>query len=364
MDRPAPHAPDDSSPARLAGPGAVRLERRLAGPVDRVWSHLVDPEQRATWLAGGEVEPRVGGRVTLAFRHAEITDDPPPDDSRVAHEHGHLAYGVVIGWQPPRRLVHTWEDGDFEVSEVAFELNDEADGVRLALTHRGLDTRSMVVGVAAGWDAHLGTLAARLAGAPRPAFWRAFARAQERYADAFADQPDADGRPPGIPTLRSPVGGGHRLLYRRRVEAPVDAVWRVLAEPDLRDRWYPAELRFEGPVGGWARERFPDDPTPLPDGTLTAWEPLRRLAFTIEADPGASEPSVRRPQEVAILLEADGGATHVTFDYGFGDRSLAASVGAGWHVCLDALASVAQGRAAATEHAEVRRRYEAWFAGV
>lgn len=363
MERPAPHVPDDSSPARLVGPGAVRLERHLVGPADRVWSHLVDPEQRATWLAGGAVEPRVGGRVTLAFRHAEITDDPPPDDSRAAHEHGHLAHGVVIDWQPPRRLVHTWEDGDFEVSEVAFEVSDEVDGVGLAVTHRGLDTRSTVVGVAAGWDAHLGMLAARLAGEPRPAFWRAFARARERYAVAFADQAEADGRPAGVPTLRSLVGGGHRLLYRRRVEAPLDAVWRVVAEPELRDLWYPAELRFEGPVGGWARERFPNDPTPIPDGTLTAWEPPRRLAFTVEADPGSAEPSLRHPQDVAILLEAEGAATQLAFDYGFGDRSLAASVGAGWHVCLDALAAVAEGREAASDHAEVRRRYGAWFAG-
>jgi uncharacterized protein YndB with AHSA1/START domain len=364
MERTPLPTPDEAPPARLVGPGAVRLERQLAVPVDRVWSHLVDPEQRATWLAGGEVEPTLGGRVTLAFRHAEITDDPPPDDSRAAHEHGHLAHGVVIGWQPPRRLVHTWEDGDFEVSEVAFELSDLGDEVRLVVTHRGLDTRSTVVGVAAGWDAHLRMLAARLAGEPRPAFWGAFARARARYATAFADHPDAGGRPPGAPTLRSHLGGGHRLLYRRRVDAPVDVVWRVLAEPELRDQWYPAELRFEGPVGGWARERFPDDPTPLPDGTLTAWEPPRRLAFTVEADPGSSEPSLRHPQEVAILLEADGAATQLAFDYGFGDRSLAASVGAGWHVCLDALAASAEGREAASDDVELRRMYEAWFGHV
>jgi uncharacterized protein YndB with AHSA1/START domain len=362
MDRMPPHAPDDGPLARLTGPGAVLLERRLTGPLDRAWAHLVDPTLRATWLAGGALEPEVGGRVTLAFRHAEITDDPPPESARFAHDHGHQAGGVVTAWRPPQLLAHTWADGD-EASDVAFELSADGDGVRLSVAHRRLDTRAEVVGVAAGWDAHLGTLAARLAGTARPAFWRAYERSHARHAAAFAGAPDADGRPPGVPTLRSLVGGGHRLEYRRRVEAPVEAVWRVLAEPDLRDRWYPAELRFEGPVGGWAQERFPGDPTPLPGGTLTAWDAPRRLAFAIEADPTSDEASVRHPQEVAIDLEPDGPATELTFTYGFGDRTLAATMGAGWHVCLDALAATAEGREAASEPVEVRRRYEAWFEG-
>jgi uncharacterized protein YndB with AHSA1/START domain len=363
MYRTPPRPSDDSPLARLVGPGAVRLERRLPGPIERVWAHLVDPALRATWLAGGDIDPKVGGRVALAFRHAEITDDLPPSEHSEAHERGQLARGVVTAWQPPRRLAHTWDDGD-EASEVTFELSDDGGAVRLAVTHRRLDTRAAVVSVAAGWDAHLGTLAARLADEGRPPYWRAFESSEARHAAAFADEHDAAGRPPGAATLRSPAGGGHRLMFRRRIDATVDTVWRVLAEPDLRDRWYPAELRFEGAVGGWARERFPGAPMPLPDGTLTAWDPPHRLAFTMEADPGSNEPSVRHPQDVVIELEADGAAARLTFDYGFGDRSLAATLGAGWHVCVDAIAALAEGRAAEGDHTEVRRLYEAWFAGV
>ena len=363
MDRPSPPKPDDAPLARLVGPGAVRLERRLPGPVERVWAHLVDPVLRASWLTGGEIGPSVGGRVTLAFRHAEITDDSPPDAFRAVHEHGHIVHGVVTCWVPPRRLTHTGDDGE-ESSEVAFELEESGDGVRLAVTHRRLDTRAAVCGGAAGWDALLGTLAALLAGEPRPAFWRAFEHSEARHAAAFAGLADADGRPPGVATLRSLAGGGHRLGYRRLIDTPVDDVWRVLAEPALRDRWYPAELRFEGSIGGWARERFPDDSTPLPEGTLTAWDPPHRLAFTIEADPGPSEPSARHPQDLAIELEADDATTWLTFDYGFEDRSMAALVGAGWHVCLDALAALSEGREAASDDAELRQMYDAWFAGV
>ncbi len=356
---------DERTAVHLVGPGSVRLERRLAGPIERVWSYLTEPPLRATWLAGGDLEPRVGGRVTLLFRHAEITapDDAPPERYRDTHEHGHLASGVVTAWRPPTLLRHTWDDGD-EASEVTFELREDAGDVVLTITQRRLDTRGAVVSVASGWDTHVATLAARLDGDATPAYWRAFVASEERHATAFADRAEADGRPAGAATLLALEGGRHRLRFRRRVAAPSEAVWSVLAEPELRDRWYPAELRFQGPVGGWARERFPDDTAPLPAGTLTAWEPPQRLAFTIEADPQADEPSVRHAQSVAIDLEGDGDATRLTFTYTFGDRALAVSVGAGWHGCLDALVAVAERREPSADRRALRSVYDVWFAGV
>ena len=61
-------------------PDAVRIERLRPGPIERVWDYLVDPRLRATWLAAGAFEPRVGGTVELAFHHATRTpdDDAPP----------------------------------------------------------------------------------------------------------------------------------------------------------------------------------------------------------------------------------------------------------------------------------------------
>ena len=62
--------------------GAVRFERLLPGPLERVWSYLTQSEKRGTWLASGEIEPRVGGAADLLFKHSEITSEQPPERYR------------------------------------------------------------------------------------------------------------------------------------------------------------------------------------------------------------------------------------------------------------------------------------------
>ena len=53
--------PDADYGVRTA-PDTVRIERLLPGPIERVWQYLTDPQLRAQWFAGGELEPRTGGR--------------------------------------------------------------------------------------------------------------------------------------------------------------------------------------------------------------------------------------------------------------------------------------------------------------
>ena len=45
--------------------GAVRFERLLPGPVERVWSYLTQSEKRGTWLASGQIEPRVWAEIDI-----------------------------------------------------------------------------------------------------------------------------------------------------------------------------------------------------------------------------------------------------------------------------------------------------------
>src|SRR5690554_1666625 len=153
----------DNEFARTVAADTVRIERLLPGPIERIWNWLTDPEKRRLWLAGGEMEPFVGGNVELQFRHAELSEagEPVPERYRAMHEHGHVNRGRVTEYQPPRLLAYTWGHGPGDDSEVRFELSPDGERVRLVLTHRRLQGNDMS-SVAAGWHAHLGILGDRL----------------------------------------------------------------------------------------------------------------------------------------------------------------------------------------------------------
>jgi uncharacterized protein YndB with AHSA1/START domain len=165
----------------VIGEGAVRFERLLPGPIERVWSYLTDSEKRGTWLAIGEMEQRVGGRVEHLFRNSDLAgvDDPPPEkykdfvESRMS--------GEVLECEPPRLLRYSWDEPNSSPSEVTFELSSRGDRVLLVLTHRRLSTRDEMIGVAGGWHTHLGILAARLEGHEPPAFWPTHMRLESEY---------------------------------------------------------------------------------------------------------------------------------------------------------------------------------------
>jgi uncharacterized protein YndB with AHSA1/START domain len=53
----------------LTGTDTLTIQRRLPGPIERVWAYLTDGELRRQWLAAGDGnEGRVVQRVRLAQR--------------------------------------------------------------------------------------------------------------------------------------------------------------------------------------------------------------------------------------------------------------------------------------------------------
>ena len=167
---------------KVIGEGAVRFERVLPGPIERVWAYLTESDKRAEWLAGGEMEPREGGAVELRFLHAELTpyDEVIPDKHRGC-ENGAVVRGTITRWEPPHALAFTWDEATGRDSEVTIELRREGDAVRLELTHRRLDDRSLMLDVASGWHTHLGILAARLKGGTPPPFWEVHTAMEGAY---------------------------------------------------------------------------------------------------------------------------------------------------------------------------------------
>jgi uncharacterized protein YndB with AHSA1/START domain len=160
--------------------GAIRFERLLPAPIERVWDYLTDPELRRTWFAGGALEPRPGGAITLVFRNSELAGGEETPEKYRKYEGAEMP-ARIIRFEPPRLLVHSWREANDTESEVSFELSEQGDATRLVLTHRRLPNRAEMVGVAGGWHTHLALLEDILSGRPKQPFWSHHARAAADY---------------------------------------------------------------------------------------------------------------------------------------------------------------------------------------
>lgn len=166
----------------LTARDAIRIERLLPGPIDRVWDYFLDADKRRLWIGGGAIEPFVGGRVEIAVDNASLSekDDPPPP--RYAGDHGKgLIAGEVTACERPNLLAYRWSHGGDLPSEVRIELEERGDRVLLTLTHRRLPSRDWLLSVSAGWHTHLDILAALLAGEKPQSFWRAMTEHEAAY---------------------------------------------------------------------------------------------------------------------------------------------------------------------------------------
>lgn len=160
----------------LIAPMTVRLERMLPGPIERVWSYLTDSDLRSRWLATGEMPEQPGAKVELVWRNDDLSGrdeqrpEGVPEERRMDCE--------VIRFEAPRLLVLGWGASG---SEVTFELEPEGAEVKLTLTHRRLPDRGNLLGVSAGWHAHVDILIGVLRGGELPLFWANWTRLRGEY---------------------------------------------------------------------------------------------------------------------------------------------------------------------------------------
>ncbi|GGC58559.1 SRPBCC family protein [Chelatococcus reniformis] len=163
------------------GADEVRTERHFGAAPERVWDYLVRPEFRALWLAAGEIEPRIGGRVTLVFDHAALSLPPAAAALRYRGDNLHRVVGAVTAYDPPRLLAFTWGDH----GEVCFTLEATGSGTRLLMTHNGLVDSAAMREVAGGWHAHLDMLVERMAEQTPDDFWARYAVTSGLYEDGL-----------------------------------------------------------------------------------------------------------------------------------------------------------------------------------
>jgi uncharacterized protein YndB with AHSA1/START domain len=157
----------------VLSPTEVRFERLLPGPIETVWAYLTDSKKRGEWFASGPMEPWVGGKATLRFKHSDLSPlkAPPPEKFREMDAKGHEWSCTITEWDPPRRLAFTSERSSEVVFELAPHPDPKGDKVLLTLTHRKLASRDDMVGVSGGWHSHLAVLVDKAYGRVPPAFW-------------------------------------------------------------------------------------------------------------------------------------------------------------------------------------------------
>ena len=169
--------PVTTLPVTVIEPGTVKVERLLPGPIERAWAYIVESDKRAKWLAGGEFELRVGGRIELIFENDKLSGE--------SRNFGTKRFeGRITQMEPMRLLAHTWKWGEAD-SEVVYQLEPRGKDVLLTITHVGLAPRDLRIGVMGGWDVHTGILADILNGVePRP-FWSTHSALEKQYAARF-----------------------------------------------------------------------------------------------------------------------------------------------------------------------------------
>jgi uncharacterized protein YndB with AHSA1/START domain len=167
----------------------VRIERLLPGPVERVWAYLTESEKRAQWLASGEMDLRIGGKVELFWLHKTLSKEPgdPPPKFAAMKDCGHSMTGRMLECNPPHVLAFTW-GSEAESSQARFELEERGDEVLLTITHSRLPNREQVLNVSGGWHAHLGILIDRLHGREPGNFWKAWERVRGAYEERYAEK--------------------------------------------------------------------------------------------------------------------------------------------------------------------------------
>jgi uncharacterized protein YndB with AHSA1/START domain len=137
--------------------------------------------------------------------------------------------------------------------------------------------------------------------------------------------------------------GKPALRFERTLRHAPERVWLALTEPEQEAAWHPTPARFEPRVGGRVEYVPGGHVADMPDGEVTDYDPPRLLGYYWTAD-GVESNHLRfeiRPHDEGSVL---------TLIHSFEDRLKSARDGAGWHVCLEALAGALEGPGAAPEH--------------
>jgi uncharacterized protein YndB with AHSA1/START domain len=276
----------DGTLQTIDGRPALRFERRLEHPTERVWRAVSAPDELARWfVAAVGWTPALGETFGAEGQTGEIT-----------------------ALRAPHLLAWTWGE-----ERYSFELQPDGDGCLLVFTHVFDERHGSAAQHAAGWETYLDRLDAHLAGGhlSEERAHDPIAELHERYAALFGDDP--------APGRRTIAGMGFRdltleegpvLRLERRYRHTPERVWRAITDPDELAQWFPS-----------------DEPLDVQES-----EPPRLLAVVWYGD------------ALRFELRPDGDGCVLVFTHAFGDRETAARTAAGWDRCFARLEALLAGR--------------------
>lgn len=187
------------------GRTALRMERRLAHPPQRVWDAITQPAHLARWFPSEvSVDLRPGGRIGFHF-----PGDPGPGMT-----------GEVTDADEPRLFAFTWGE-----DHLSWEITPDGDGSLLSLVHTFGD-RFGAASFASGWQVCVIALGQVLAGGPVDVEQDTRGALHEAYLARFGEL--TRGR------VEETSGGGRLVRFERQLVRPAETVWARLtggAEP-------------------------------------------------------------------------------------------------------------------------------------
>ncbi len=156
---------DDATFTQIGDGYTLKIERQFPQAIDRVWSALIVSDERANWLASGDVELRVGAQFTFAWTNT-----------------GDTMESTVLAVDPPRLIEFYWHQEQSTDSVVRWELEPANGGTRFTLTH-SVPTTAYAPDLLSGWHTHVEMLGLYLKDEPSPWVWSRWRDLKEHYIE-------------------------------------------------------------------------------------------------------------------------------------------------------------------------------------